>query len=199
MDDLDAEEEEIWEVRPMVQDQAKKKVSSSSIPSESSIVAPVLVDRAISSSDSGMASFVAPRHQRTPSSKSKLKDARVSIALRIDNTLPLVENADSEATEEAYLYEDGIVKVKDLNQELGQTYSATHWTYREGIRIHMVEGGNLNLVGMVEEDKQTELIALIIIQYNEPTLYRALSAYDHNIPSLTKDMGQYVVPNVPLP
>ncbi|GJW15819.1 hypothetical protein Tco_0019952 [Tanacetum coccineum] len=49
-----------------------------------------------------MASFVAPRHQRTPSSKSKLKDARVSIALRIDNTLPLVENADSEAIEEAY-------------------------------------------------------------------------------------------------
>nr|GFC50062.1 hypothetical protein [Tanacetum cinerariifolium] len=38
------------------------------------------------------------------------------------------------------LCEDGIVKVKDFNQELGQTYSATHWTYREGIRIHKVEG-----------------------------------------------------------
>ncbi|GKD58910.1 hypothetical protein Tco_1296419, partial [Tanacetum coccineum] len=29
------------------------------------------------------------------------KDAGVSLVLRIDNTLPLVENADSEATEEA--------------------------------------------------------------------------------------------------
>nr|GEZ65561.1 hypothetical protein [Tanacetum cinerariifolium] len=42
------------------------------------------------------------------------------------------------------LCEDGIVKVKDFNQELGQIYSATHWTYREGIRIH-------------KEDKQTEV------------------------------------------
>ncbi|GJT67672.1 retrovirus-related pol polyprotein from transposon TNT 1-94 [Tanacetum coccineum] len=39
------------------------------------------------------------------------------------------------------LCEDGIVKVKDFNQELGQTYSATHWTYRDDIRIHTVERG----------------------------------------------------------
>ncbi|GJR26849.1 retrovirus-related pol polyprotein from transposon TNT 1-94 [Tanacetum coccineum] len=62
------------------------------------------------------------------------------------------------------LCEDGIVKVKDFNQELGQTYSATHCTYRDDIRIHTVEGGggNLNLVGTVEEDKQTEVVQIVL-------------------------------------
>nr|GEY77252.1 probable endo-1,3(4)-beta-glucanase [Tanacetum cinerariifolium] len=51
----------------------------------------------ISSSDSGMALFRCTSSSKTSSSKSK--DTGVSLILRIVNTFPLVENANSEATE----------------------------------------------------------------------------------------------------